>query len=115
MRMAAGLAVLMAAAAPASADRVVGEWCEADGERLVIDGDVVGFNEHTVCEWSENRPEGGAFDVMVSCANIHADGQGGWVRMDERAVRLQADRDGPDEITVTVEDGQPVRFARCDG
>jgi hypothetical protein len=117
MRTAAGFAILVAGAAPAiAADSwFEGGWCEASGEeRLVIDEHGLGFNEHTICEWTQGRPAADAFDTTILCANLYSDGQGGWVRMDETTVRLHADRSGPGVITVTVEGGQPVDFARCD-
>lgn len=117
MKVLAGLALLTALVTPsvASAGWADGDWCATDGERLVIDGDGLGFNEHTICEWSDGAPQGNALDATALCANLHADGAGGWVRMGEKMARLQADRGVADVITVTVENGEPVDFSRCDG
>ena len=115
MRMTAAVTIFAAGVVPASsADWFESVWCEAGGERLIIDERGVGFNEHTICEWSEGRPDAGALDAVALCANLYADGEGGWVRMDERRVRLEADLSDPDTIMVTVEDGEPAQFSRCD-
>ncbi|CAD7054638.1 hypothetical protein RHAB21_00578 [Pseudorhizobium halotolerans] len=117
MRSTAGLAVLLAGIEPAivSASGFEGEWCDVRGEeRLLIDEHGLGFNEHTICEWTQMRPTADTFDTTALCANVYSDGKGGWVHMDETTVRLQADRSAPGVITVTVAGKQSVDFARCD-
>ena len=113
----AGLAVLVAGIEPAiaRAGGFEGEWCEVRGEeRMIIDEHGPGFNEHTICTWAQARPTGDAFDTTALCANVHSDGKGGWVHMNETTVRLHVDRSAPGMITVTAAGKQPIEFARCD-
>jgi len=115
MKSAAALALFALAAESALASgQADGSWCSAGGELLSIEGDRVGFNEHTVCKWGEQAPQDAVFDATAVCANVHADGNGGWVRVGETTARLVTSRENPDVITVTVEGGQPDDFARCD-
>jgi hypothetical protein len=103
---------LMATPASASLDRLGGEWCdEAGDERMVVDKNGIGFNEHTVCELQESRPEGEALKLKARCANVYPNGDE-VVRMDERVVQVEA---GPDRsfVEVRVEGAEPVIFRRC--
>jgi hypothetical protein len=117
MKAAVALAPLLAVAAHAAASDnwLDGEWCDAgSGERLIIEADGIGFNEHTICAWTDGRPKQDAFDVTVSCANVYPNGDE-TVRMDEKMVRLEADKAVPATIFVSVEGGEPMPFDRCDG
>ncbi|TKT80224.1 hypothetical protein [Aquamicrobium sp. LC103] len=109
------IALLMGTLPAAAAAWLDGEWCDPrKEERLLIDGYGLGFNEHTICEWSQGRPGGETFDTTASCANVYQNGDE-TVRMDERTVRLRAEGASVETIFVSVGDGEPVPFARCDG
>lgn len=112
----AGIAAitLLIAAAPAAADDwFEGEWCDPRAEtRLLIDPHGVGFNEHTICEWTEGRPQGDAFETALSCANVYLHGEE-VVRMDEQSVAIAARRGPPDAIAASFADGEAIAFARC--
>ncbi|MEO4000243.1 hypothetical protein [Mesorhizobium sp. CAU 1732] len=117
MKAAVALAPLLfvAAQAVASDSWLEGEWCAAGrGERLIIEADEIGFNEHTICAWTDGRPTQDAFDVTVSCANVYPNGDE-TVRMDGKMVRLEASKAAPETIFVTVEGDEPTHFDRCDG
>ncbi len=109
-------AVIGTAAMPAaSADYwLYAEWCDANGEeRMFVEATGVGFNEHTICQWTSGPPTGDQVVTTVSCANVYPNGDE-TVRMDERMVGLEARKGDPDKITVTVEGEPPSVFLRCE-
>jgi hypothetical protein len=109
-------AVMGTATMPAaSADYwLYAEWCDEKGEeRMYVEATGVGFNEHTICQWTAGPPTGDQVVTTVSCANIYPNGDE-TVRMDERMVRLEARKGDPDKITVMVEGEPPAVFLRCE-
>lgn len=57
----------------------VGTWCEKDGPELmhVDESGLLGFNEHTVCEWKGVVPDytDAGFAGELSCRNVYVMGQ----------------------------------------
>lgn len=65
------IALVLAAAMPASATTLFGSWC-ADGMRLHIDAYGIGANEHTVCDSSPLPPGEEAFlEASLKCRNVY--------------------------------------------
>ena len=90
------------------------QWCdEKNEERMFVEASGVGFNEHTICQWTSGPPTGDLVVTAVSCANVYPNGDE-TVRMDERMVKLEARKGDPDKITVTVEGEPPAVFLRCE-
>ena len=89
------------------------QWCDGkSGERMFVEASGVGFNEHTICQWTSGPPSGDLVATTVSCANVYPNGDE-VARMDERMVRLEARKGDPDKITVTVEGEPSAVFLRC--
>ncbi|SFZ84859.1 hypothetical protein SAMN02983003_2251 [Devosia enhydra] len=95
-----------------AAEGLDGEWCSAAGERLLIDAAGPGFNEHTVCQWLEGRPEAAVFDAAIACANVYPSGDT-LVTTEERMGRLVSDGTAPITIFARFEADDPVAFKRC--
>lgn len=108
--MLTALSIAPPASAVELAEWLYGDWCEANGGRLIINEYGIGFNEHTVCDLLDSRSEGAAVYLDIKCASVYPNGDE-VVRMDERVVHLKADRA---RIEVEVEGGSPTIFRRCD-
>ena len=96
-----------------------GVWCEeapseGPAERIFVDEFGIGFNEHTICDWSNPPTNESMYRTVLSCRNIHLlDGEPVVTMVHEdsemRLVRIAADR-----ISVRFDDNQPpVQFRRC--
>ena len=107
-------AALGASAMPVAASDywLAGQWCEENGdERLFVEETGLGFNEHTICRWTDGAPAGRVVDTSISCANVYVS-DGETVRMDEANHRFQVDQAADGSIALRI-DGAAV-FLPCE-
>ncbi|SFI57422.1 hypothetical protein [Jannaschia pohangensis] len=99
-----------------------GVWCDAAaGEAMYLRDGTLGFNEHTVCETDPalNIGQATPWRGIVDCRNVYViefrdDGTFDTVEMPTPSVSLRIAARGIDRLAVSVDEGPPNLFVRCD-
>lgn len=91
------------------------EWCAEDGERLSIERQGLGFNEHTVCSTRFWQLEGAKLTTVQDCENIYVSDDGVVTRIDQRTLSIQIIFDGPDKLSLRENTEPEMIYGRCRG
>ncbi len=115
MRLA--FAIALAAASPAAANEpswLLGTWC-GNLDVMRIDSSGIGFNEHTVCEWTAPPTPSRNYTTMLSCLNVQVyDSER--IALDPWKGMIDFMRITDDEMEAFFEgDPKPVIYTRCKG
>lgn len=107
-------AVICALATPVMAqDLEQSIWCAPDLERLFIERDGLGFNEHTVCSTKSWAMEGTTLTTVQDCESVYVDDDGIVTRLDPRTLTLEIIFDGPDKLLLRDGNLPDMTYKRC--
>lgn len=110
----AALALMVASPALATEEHWLwGEWCSSDGEIMYADKNGVGFNEHTICGWTDMPGTASPLAITIACRNVYAN-EDIVVERDHEMLALTVRLVSDTEISILFrDDNNPVAFKQC--